>query len=268
AIPLKKRGGAKTRLNHPEVILEQYQELSNTRVSYRIKKETFLSPDQADENNILMDPGVYLGVNRSLIVGLSSHSCQPLSSGFDIIRAQAIKGVASDSPDQGRTFMEVTVSDINEAGQVDNPCRSVHIAGAGLKRAEAQRLQAGDILLVIKGQAGKLAVVPEICGSNWVAGQAFVILRQKPGNSLKSSVVLFRFLKSETGKKLIASVCTDGSVPFIHSRDLKNLPVPQWSDLEQEQACRSHDEILKLYARMRFFREKAEMIEREILKEA
>lgn len=262
AVALKKRGEAKYRLNSPDVIVEEIQDPRNTRVSYQANCTDLLS---AGDTHFPLDPGHYLGTNRSVVFRSASSAVSVLEDGFEIIRAQALRG--GEHEQDGRVFMEVTVNDINEAGLLEAPKRIAQIGPDRLKRAEGQTLQAGDILLAIKGQAGKLALVPELCGNNWVAGQSFVILRQKPDNELHSSVVLFRFLKSETGQKLIDSIRTENNVPFIHSRDLKQLPLPCWSDLEQEQACQAHEEVLKLYARMKFFREKAELIERTILKE-
>ncbi|MGI2028072.1 N-6 DNA methylase [Endozoicomonas acroporae] len=262
SVAVKKRGEAKYRLNNPDVIVEEIRDPRNTRASYQVNCTDLLS---AGDTHFPLDPGHYLGANRS-VVFRSTGAVSVLDDGFEIIRAQALRGAEYEQ--DIRVFMEVTVNDINDAGLVEAPKRIVQIGPDRLKRAKGQTLQAGDILLAIKGQAGKLALVPELCGNNWVAGQSFVILRQKPGNGLHSPVVLFRFLKSETGRKLIDSIRTDNNVPFIHSQDLKQLPVPCWSDLEQEQACQAHEEVLKLYARMKFFREKAELIERAILKEA
>ena len=265
AVALKKRGEAKFDLAHDDVLFEEITTQGKSQFSYQIPRAELLSTHFADMH---LDPAHYLGKNRSVVVRPGIGEVSYLSSTFDVIRGQAVKGADRSHESDTRAYLEVTVQDISEAGIIGQPTREVHVSPERRKRAEGQKLYAGDILLAIKGQAGRLALVPEQCGNNWMAGQSFVILRQKIGNALKSPVVLFRFLKSETGQALIRSICTDGVVPFIHSQDLKQLPIPQWSDLEQEQACKAHEEILKLYARMKFFREKAELVEREILREA
>lgn len=262
SVAVQKRGEAKYRLTNQEIIIEEWQAPRNTRVSYEINRSGIL-----DSGHIYpLDPAYYVGTNHSVIFGSNSTATTLLGDAFEIIRAQAVRGAELEQDCQ--TFMEVTIQDINDAGLVESPKRVVHVGADKLRRARGQQLQPGDILLVIKGQTGRLALVPEFCGNNWIAGQSFVILRQKTGNLLQSPVVLFRFLRSETGQQLLDAIRTDNSVPFIHSRDLKQLPLPCWSELEQKQACLAHEEVLKLYARVKFFREKAEMIEKEILKEA
>ena len=263
SVAVKRRGEAKYRLTNHDVIIEEWQAPKNTRVSYEINRSVIL---ESGRSLYPLDPAYYVGTNHSVIFRSDSTVTEPLDNAFEIIRAQAVGG--SELDQDCRVFMEVANHDINDAGLVESPKRVVHVGADKLSRAKGQQLQPGDILLAIKGQTGRLALVPEFCGNNWIAGQSFVILRQKTGNLLCSPVVLFRFLKSETGQKLLDAIRTDSSVPFIHSRDLKQLPLPCWSELEQKQACLAHEEVLKLYARVKFFREKAEMIEKEILKEA
>ncbi|WP_067585687.1 N-6 DNA methylase [Endozoicomonas ascidiicola] len=265
AVAIKKRGEAKFQLIHSDVLMEELSSTESSQFCTQVSLSELRAEYFAD---MPLDPAYYLGKNRTVVIRPGSSAVRGLSSTFDVIRAQAVKGADRSHETDTRVYLEVTVQDINDAGIIDQPAREVHVIPDRLKRAEGQTLRAGDILLAIKGQAGRLAMVPDVCGNNWMAGQSFVILRQKSGNVLKSPVVLFRFLKSETGQKLIRSICTDDVVPFIHSQDLKQLPIPQWSELEQEQACMAHEEILKLYARMKFFREKAEFVEREILREA
>ncbi|MGB0360143.1 MAG: N-6 DNA methylase [Endozoicomonas sp.] len=265
AMAIKKRGEAKYRFIHSEVLIEELASTEASQFSTEVLHSELMSTYFDD---MPLDPAYYLGQDRTIVIRPSSGAVKGLSSMFDIVRAQAVKGADKCHENDSRVYLEATVQDINDAGIIEQPTREIHVNSDSLKRAEGQRLYAGDILLAIKGQAGRLALIPEVCGSNWMAGQSFVILRKKPGTELKSPIVLFRFLKSETGQKLIRSICTDGVVPFIHSQDLKELSIPQWSDLEQEQACHAHEEILKIYARINFFREKAELFEREILREA
>ena len=255
--PIRKKGSARVVLNNCDAIIEQVKQCEDSRFSCRVSRTELL------EGNIILDPSYYRGEYSYRVQRGVEHNSQTLESLVNIIRAQAIK----DSQQGNKPFIEVTINNINEAGEIGQPTRVVNVDDKGLKRANQQQLQAGDILLAIKGQAGKVALVPELCGTNWVANQAFVILRLRKNSTLKSPVVLFRFLRSGGGRQLLEKICIDNNVPFIHSQDLKQLPIPLWSEIEQQQAFNMHQEILKLYAQVSFIRDKAQMIEKEMLKE-
>ena len=263
SIPVRKKGGAKILLNNHDVILEQILNSEESRFCSHLSRETLI------QGSAILDPSFYKNEHKytadKYLVDRGVHKkTQILASLVNIIRAQAVK----DHSMEKKAFIEVTINDINEAGEVAQPKRTVHVTEKELKRVQQQQLQPGDILLAIKGQAGRLCMVPELCGNNWIANQAFVILRLKENSFLQSPVVLFRFLRSESGRQLLDKICVDNNVPFIHSRDLKQLPIPQWSETEQRLACQQHQEILKLYAHVSFIRDKAKTIEGGILKEA
>lgn len=257
SVPVRKKGSARIVLNNYDAIVEQTELCEDGRYSCQIKRSELL------EGTIILEPSYYRGEHIHRVKSGIEQSSRALESLVDIIRAQAIK----DNPSGNKPFIEVTINDINDAGEVGQPGRVVNVDDKGLKRAQQQQLQAGDILLAIKGQAGKVALVPELCGTNWVANQAFVILRLRNNSILKSPVVLFRFLRSESGRRMLDNICINNNVPFIHGQDLKKLAIPQWSDTEQQQACQMHHEILKLYAQVSFIRDKAQLIENEMLKE-
>ncbi|WP_257292007.1 N-6 DNA methylase [Endozoicomonas sp. ONNA1] len=259
ATPVRKKGAARIQLNNVDVILEQMnEETASPRFSKKVDKRQLI------QGSVILDPGHYCADTRRIDLLGKPVAATHLESLVDIIRAQALR----DNNLEKQTFLEVTANDINEAGEVEHPEKEIHVDEKGLKRAKQQLLRPGDVLVVIKGQAGRIAIVPDVCGLNWVANQSFVILRLKQNTYLNSSIVLFRFLRSQTGKILLDSICTESQVPFIHGNDLKQLPVPEWSSFEQQQAEQSHREILKLYAQVRFIRDKARMIENELLKEA
>lgn len=257
SVPVRKKGSARIVLNNYDAIVEQAGLCEDSRFSCQVKRGGLL------EGNIVLEPSYYRSEHLHRVKGGIERCCHSLESLVDIIRAQAIK----DNPAGNKSFIEVTINDISEAGEIGQPAREVNVDDKGLKRAGQQQLQAGDILLAIKGQAGKVALVPELCGTNWIANQAFVILRLRKTTELKSPVVLFRFLRSETGRRLLNNICINNNVPFIHGQDLKTLPIPQWSETEQQQAFQIHQEILKLYAQVSFIRDKAKLIENEMLKE-
>ena len=255
--PMRKKGSARIVLNNYDAIVEQAELCSDSRFSCQIKKPELL------EGNIILEPSYYCGEHVRRVRSGVDQGSQALECLVDVIHAQSIK----DNPSGKKSFIEVTVNDINEAGEIGRADRVVRVDDKRIKRAKRQQLQAGDILLAIKGQAGKVALVTDLCGTNWIANQSFVILRLRKNSTLKSPVVLFRFLRSETGRRMLDNICINNDVPFIHGQDLKKLAIPRWSEIEQKQAYQAHKEILKLYAQVSFMRDKARLIENEMLKE-
>ena len=97
-----------------------------------------------------------------------------------------------------------------------------------MSRARRERacLASGDVLLVIKGSAGKVGFVRDIPdGATWLAGQSFAIVRLRPHAPLKDPRVLFRFLSSALGQANLQSLRVGTAVPGLQMADVRRLPI-------------------------------------------
>ena len=190
---------------------------------------------------------------------LEQRETKPLSSIVELIRGQAIR---QNDGLNSKCFIEILPADFNETGEVEKPQKNIRVKDH-IKRARQQQLKPGDILLVVKGQVGTVGLVPALCGSNWVASQAFIILRLKAEAFIKDPEVLFRYLVSPLGQSLIERIQCGDTVPLLHTEDVHRLPVPVMTEEEQSQAKTTHKDIRKAYAEIHFLREKAEELNRK-----
>ncbi|AKO51406.1 hypothetical protein ABA45_02390 [Marinobacter psychrophilus] len=165
----------------------------------------------------------------------------------EIVRAQSLKD--ADDHEGATVFLEASVRDITEPGRMGLPEKTVHVDKKNLRRAQSQRLYPGDLLLAIKGSVGRVAYVDDACGDNWVASQAFVIIR--PKGTAVSSPYLYRYLASELIQEYIEETATGAVMALLKAADVSNIQVPL-PDAEFKHAVEStHTEILSEYDAIR-----------------
>lgn len=162
----------------------------------------------------------------------------------ELIRGQLLK---EDKTPQGETFYEVGVRNISNDGLVNKPEKSLQLSGRMRDRAELQRLQPGDILLVSKGSVGKIGLVGNDCDKNWVASQSFQVVRLTHTNYIASSEYLFRYLSSPLVQEYLSEQITGTTIPVLKTADIKELPIPIVSLDEQKKIVQTHNKILDSY---------------------
>jgi hypothetical protein len=123
-------------------------------------------------------------------------------------------------------LFEIGVGDIDEAGLIRTPTTTVPASPDLNQRAKSARLEPGDILIVIKGSVGKVGYVQEIPdGPAWLASQSFAILRLRRRGPITHSTVLFRFLSSGLGQRMVQSLKVGSAIPGLQMGDLRRLQV-------------------------------------------
>lgn len=161
----------------------------------------------------------------------------------EIVRAQSLKDAEDSS---GATaFLEASVRDITESGYLGTPIKSMQIDKKQLRRAQNQRIYPGDILLAVKGSVGRVAFVDEACGDNWIAGQAFIIIRPKSANI--STPYLYRYLVSQLIQKYMQEIATGGVMALLKAADVSGIPVPLPEPKTLKSVEETHQQILAEY---------------------
>ncbi|MCK5893268.1 MAG: N-6 DNA methylase [Endozoicomonadaceae bacterium] len=239
-----------------EIIHQQIEAHEITSYSQQV------SYNQIIENNYNMQIHRYLKHPTLTRLKPVLQETVPLSELTDLIRGQS---VTSSNTVNGDQFLEVMVSDISVEGIVERAGKPI-IVTDHLERAIQQRLKPGDILLVIKGQTGKIGLVPTICGNNWIASQSFQIIRLKKGIWIKDPIVLFQYLCSSAGQALLQQRRSGASVPLLQTHDIKKLPIPKMSDEEQVMARKNWEEIRHIHSEIRFLQDKAVTFKQKIWK--
>lgn len=179
----------------------------------------------------------------------------------EIIRAQALQGEEVLADEAPNTFLEISPRDISEAGIVNTPAKAIRLDDKAARRAEKQLLQPGDILLAVKGNLGSIALVSANCGSNWIAGQTFVIIR--PRQAIIGSEFLYRYLSSNLIQAYLATLATGAAMKIIKAGDLSDLPVELPSAEEKAQVETNHRAILEEYQAIQQHREAIEQLKDE-----
>lgn len=177
----------------------------------------------------------------------------------EIVRAQSLKDVEGSS--DATIFLEASVRDVTESGRLGSPTKTIHIGKKQLRRAQSQRIYPGDILLAIKGSVGRVAFVDETCGDNWIAGQAFIIIR--PTVTSITTPYLYRYLASELIQQYFRESATGTAMAILKAADVSGIPVP----LPEPEALKTvedtHKKILAEYEAIRSHRDTINRLERE-----
>lgn len=145
----------------------------------------------------------------------------------EFLRPQAVRKVRDDET-AAATFFEVAVADLDDVGRVGRPIKQVSVPRDAVIHTRRVLLKLGDIILVIKGSIGKVGFVcdiPDDAETDWLASQSFVILRLRPHAPIRDPRVLFRYLSSSLGQKMLQSLRVGATVPGLQIGDVRRLSV-------------------------------------------
>lgn len=141
--------------------------------------------------------------------------------------ATTIRPLALKKEDGGLNVYEIGAADLPEFGYIRQPASMVKVDGAALHRNTKQFLMPLDIVLIIKGSAGKVGIVPENVPppgeGGWVAGLSALVIRVDPKGPIDPRSLLLQWRKH--GKKLLNRALSGGTIPMIKTSDLSTLPV-------------------------------------------
>jgi len=169
----------------------------------------------------------------------------------DLIRAQALK---EEKNPQGDEYLEVCAKDIGSNGYVIEPTKCLRLSGRMRVRAELQKLRPGDLLFTSRGNVGRVALVGDNCGDNWVANQSDYVIRLRDNSDINSPEYLFQYLTSPLVKGYIDEQITGTTIPMLSTKEIKDFPIVVSSDKKQKQVVQTHKKILVEYSRIELIR--------------
>lgn len=130
---------------------------------------------------------------------------------------------------EGREVLEVGAADLPSAGYIRTPEKSVRVRLAAKRSGDPMDifLRPHDLLLVVKGTAGKVGIVPDNVPppgeGGWIAGQSFVVLRgERPEVDLRG---LGLWLRSKMGQQVLEGIKTGATIPMMSISTLRKLKV-------------------------------------------
>lgn len=177
-----------------------------------------------------------------------------------IIKTQNLP--TSDADPEGQdTFFEIAPKDILDNGCIATPEKQVVMDAKHQRRANNQRVQAGDILLVTKGSVTKVGYVPKDCPDNWVAGQSFLIIRPLPKIGTE---YLFHYLNSELVQGYLKERTFGEVMTIIKAADVEAIPVPLPEPRELKAVRDTHEHIQAEYAAIEEHRQVIEQLKNKL----
>jgi type I restriction enzyme M protein len=164
-----------------------------------------------------------------------------------------LKQKVADSIDSNMVIdaLEVTIGDFPEYGYAQTPNRIVTIDRDDNKDISNYFLKPRDILIAVKANTGKVAIVSEAVELEkympWVANQSCLILRCKDKIDPR---VLFMYLSSEIGQYLLRSLSSGATIPLIQLARLKELQIVIPPRKEAEHIIRDFDRLVELQSQI------------------
>ena len=142
-------------------------------------------------------------------------------------------------PEEGDyTILEVGANELNEVGDIAEPAKEVKVSEVELNKNQSGILQPNDIILILKGSAGKVGIVPEEVPTKgdrcWMANRSGIVIRVN--SDLIDAKALYAYLQSDLGQVQLNSLVKGASIPNISLKELKTLPIILPTLEEQQQA--------------------------------
>lgn len=127
---------------------------------------------------------------------------------------------------EGLRVYEVGASDIPSFGYIASASRDVVVDEAGAWRNERQFLKPFDVVLIVKGSAGKVGIVPADAPppgeGGWIAGQSSVVLRCHGKGHLDAHSLALQ-LRGPVGQELLKLITSGATIPLIQVRELQQM---------------------------------------------
>lgn len=148
------------------------------------------------------------------------------------------RGLPFNADEGSYTVLEVGASEIEDIGDIAIPTKEVNISEAVRAKNEAGFLQPNDIVMILKGSAGKLGIVPESVpttgNKRWTVNKSAIVIRVT--SSKIDPRALYTYLRSDFGTVQISRLIKGATIANISLKELKQMPVIIPSEDEQNEA--------------------------------
>ncbi|WP_299187978.1 N-6 DNA methylase [uncultured Psychrobacter sp.] len=148
------------------------------------------------------------------------------------------RGLPFNADEGDYTVLEVGAGEIEGIGDIATPTKEVGISESVRAKNEAGFLQPNDIVMILKGSAGKLGIVPESVPTagdkRWMVNKSGIVIRVT--SSKVDPRALYTYLKSDFGTVQISRLIKGATIANISLKELKQMPVIMPSEDEQNEA--------------------------------
>lgn len=227
-------------LTHWQELLEAYKDEVDESICHRVNVVNVLKNDsKLSVSNYLVTPE-----KQQLNILFQQSKSKILNQLVDIYRP------IRKSKVKGQTIVfEVSVLDFPEFGYLERPQNTITLPEIPAWGKETDSfLRSLDIVIVIKGKTGQIAIAPENLSiesqDRWVVNQSCLILRAKP--RMIDPKVLYMYLRSDIGQSLLRGLESGATMPLIQMGELKKMPVILPNDEEKTSIIQAFDDIIQL----------------------
>lgn len=144
---------------------------------------------------------------------------------------------------------EIGMGDIPQFGFIKSPGRILQIDATSKTKSAHLFLRPFDIILVVKGNVGKVGIMPPSVAApgsgGWVAGQSAIVIRVKNQKDFDPRALLV-LLRSSLGQELLKGIVVGASMPLIQIRELMMLEIPVPTPEEAARAISSLEQEARL----------------------
>ena len=201
---------------------EKISNISNSISTNEIKNNDY---------NLSLSKYILSEDQKTIINLLKKRETVPLNALVNFIRPLNIN---SKKVKNGPEINEVLISDINYIGEINGTEKKTKVSEEFLSRSSLPLVKKNDLVISIKGTLGKVGYISKDL-KNTVPGPSLCVLRPQE-SAIVGGEYLFQYLRSAIGQQIISSSSQAVSVSFISINDLKNLPIPIPSPIEQKKA--------------------------------
>ena len=211
----------------------------------------------ANEASLQVDRYVIATEQRAMQATLRGMRTVAMDEIVNVLNPVPNKDRGVDSPSAIRVY-EVGAADLPSAGYIRTPDRNIQVELSSRRSGNSEDvfLRPYDLVLIVKGSAGKIGIVPGNVPppgkGGWIAGQSAVVLRA--ANRDVDLRGLGLWLRSKLGQQLLESIKSGATIPMMSIATLRRLKVialiPQWTQLaidvlDQEDELQYQIEVLR-----------------------
>ena len=211
----------------------------------------------ANDASLQVDRYVMPAEQRELQAQLGALPTVSLDEIAAFIQPVPNKDRGTDGPMALNVF-EVGAADIPATGYIRGPERPISIQLSPRRSGDPKDvfLRPYDLVLIVKGSAGKIGVVPRNVpppgNDGWIAGQSAIVLRGKSENQDLRGLALW--LRSPMGRKVLDGIRSGAAIQMLSINELRRLGViaglNAWTDMavdviEREDDLQHRIEILQ-----------------------
>ena len=192
----------------------------------------------ANEASLQIDRYVMASEQRDMQARLETMETETLEDVVEVLNPISNKDRGVDSPTAIEVY-EVGAADLPSTGYIRTPEKTVKVKLSSRRSGDSGEifLRPYDLVLIVKGSAGKIGIVPKNVPpagkGGWIAGQSAVVLRARDA-SLDLRGLGF-WLRSDLGQKLLGSIKSGTTIPMMSIATLRRLKViamsPAWTEL-------------------------------------